>query len=69
MESDNLERQPPEKGEGGQWMLKDKPGNVPCEKKKRDICISQTGFISTEDIFSFPQNVKYFAERKLTFLS
>lgn len=35
VKSGNLERQTLGKGRGGEWLLKNKPGNIPLKKKKK----------------------------------
>jgi len=67
VESGNFERQPLAKGGGGKWMLKDKPGNVPCKKRHICICTDRVCFNFRETFFS--KNAKNCAGRKLIFLS
>lgn len=53
------------KGRGGEWMLEDKPGNIPW--KKMDIYIyAQLVFASTEETFFFPK-CKIFCGKEIDF--
>lgn len=57
------------KGRGGEWMLENKPGNIPWRKTDIYIYICTVSFCFNWRNFFFFQNAKYFVGRKLTFPS